>query len=158
MLTLDQTLAKYGALAAESIRNDVSDLSATGKTAQSVHFIIVSKGEKIRLQIRGRQFFKALETGRGPRKGTEYQGFDMNILEYMKARGIGADLSEKKRAALAKYIALKINREGDSIYQKGGRQVYSQNLLKVVDELKLAIRKDFSNFVLSEIKRTFNAG
>lgn len=156
MLTLDKTLAKYGALAVRSIQNDVSRISATGKSAASVYFVIKFDGTKYTLQIRGRKFFKAIETGRGPRKSDQYQGFDVNILEYMNARGIATEKSEKERLRLAKFIAYKINKEGDSVFKAGGRQVYSDNLKLIVDGLKLVIRREFRKFVLTELKNEFN--
>lgn len=156
MLTVEQILEVGGNLAVTSIKNDVSKISATGKTRDSVRFVVFKYAGAWHLQIRGRKFFKAIETGRGPRKGTEYQKFDISILDYMKARGIGSDLSEKKRANLARFIALKINKEGDSVFKQGGRQVYSDNLDKIIDKIKQDIRKQFTTAVITDIKHEFN--
>mgnify|MGYP000286372909 CR=1 FL=1 len=149
---LVRTLTEYGKLGVMSIRNDVQKLSATGKTADSVRFEIgIEADGSIVMRFLGRKFFKALETGRGPRKSSEYQEFDLNLLEYMKARGIGSDLSEKKRAQLARFIAWKINKEGDSVFKAGGREVYSDNLHKLAREIKSAIVSDFKQFFILEI-------
>lgn len=152
---IEQILNTYGKLGVESIKADVSRYSATGQTAQSVKYVVLKQAETYTLRFLGRKFFKALETGRGPRKGTTYQEFDLNILEYMKIRGIGSDLPEKKRAQLARFIAYKINKEGDSVFKKGGRQVYSDNLLKLVSELKKALAKDLKDQVIKTIRRGF---
>lgn len=145
-------LTEFGKLGVLALRTDVQKVSATGKTADSIRFeISVDADGSVHLRILGRAFFSTLETGRGPRKSSEYGQFDLSLLEYMKARGIGADLPEKKRAALAKYIALKINREGDETYKKGGRIVYSQTIAKLVSEIKRAIIQDFKKFFIREI-------
>lgn len=152
---IEPILNYFGRLGVDSIKNDVSKYSATGQTAQSVKYVVIKQGNSYTLRFLGRKFFKALETGRGPRKSTSYQEFDLNILEYMKIRGIGSDLPEKKRAQLARFIAYKINKEGDSVFKKGGRQVYSDNLFKLVSELKEALVKDAKNTVIKTIKRGF---
>lgn len=141
---LEQVLTQFGLLGVEALRKDVQKVSATGQTADSIRFEIQKKdnGNYV-FRLLGRKYFSTLETGRGPRKSSEYGEFDLNLLEYMKARGIGADLSEKKRQQLAKFLAYKINKEGDKTFKKGGRIVYSETLSKFIDELTRAIKKDF---------------
>lgn len=147
-------LTEFGKLGVLALRTDVQAVSATGKTADSIRFeISVESDGTITLRFLARAFFKAIETGRGPRKSSEYQEFDLNLLEYMKARGIGADLPEKKRKQLAKFLAWKINTEGDSVFKKGGRIVYSPTLSKLAEEIKRAIVSDFTKFIISEIVR-----
>jgi hypothetical protein len=152
METIKATLNRYGELGTEAIKADVQKVSATGKTAASVHYEVVSEKTFDVLRILGRKFFSTLETGRGPRKGNEYQEFDVSMYEYMQARGIGTDLPEKKRKQLAKFLAYKINKEGDKTYKQGGREVYSQTLTKLVEELKQALKKDAVQFYLNEIR------
>jgi hypothetical protein len=145
-------LTEFGKLGVLALRTDVQEVSATGKTADSIRFeISVESDGTIILRFLARAFFKALETGRGPRKSTEYQEYDVSMYEYMQARGIGADLPEKKRKQLAKFLAYKINKEGDSIFKKGGRIVYSPTLTKLAEEIKRAIVSDFRKFLISEI-------
>lgn len=145
-----KTLDRYGNLGVEGLKKDVSKVSATGKTAESVRYEIDYKDNIWRLVYYGRQFFKALETGRGPRESDQDQDFKSQMLEYMKARGIGADLPEKKREALARFLVFKINKEGDKTYKAGGRIVYSETLSKLVDELINALRKDVVNKYIEE--------
>ena len=78
------------------------------------------------------------------------------MLEYMKARGIGADLSEKKRNQLARFLAYKINKEGDSVFKQGGRIVYSETLTKFIAELKRAITQDFKKIAVSLVLSKVN--
>lgn len=153
METITAILTRYGTIGVESIKQDVNQVSATGKTAESVRFEVTFKDGRWTLTFYGREFFKAIETGRGPRRSSTYSGFDESLLEYMKARGIGSDLSEKKRKQLARFLAYKINREGDLTYKKGGRIVYSENLSKLVDELIKALATDVvKQYILDTIR------
>jgi hypothetical protein len=143
---LEETLA-MGVMA---LKKDVEKVSASGKTAESIRFEIeVFDNGNITFKLLGRKYFSTLETGRGPRRSSTYGEFDLNMLEYMKARGIGADLSEKKRNQLARFLAYKINKEGDSVFKKGGRIVYSETLTKFISELKRAITQDFKKIAIS---------
>jgi hypothetical protein len=153
MLNITGILKKWGELGVRALKSDVQKVSATGSTADSIRYEVKSDDDKDTLIIYGRQFFSAIETGRGPRKSDTDSGFKDNILEYMKARGIGADLPEKKRAQLAKFIAYKINKEGDKTFKQGGRVVYTPTLNKLVDELRADLTKNRSQFYISEIRK-----
>lgn len=144
-------LTKGGIAGVAELKRVVTPYSATGETVNSIRFEVVTEGTKTTLRIIGRKFFKALETGRGPRKSTTYQQYDLNILEYMKARGIGSDLPDKKRKQLAKFIAYKINKEGDATFKKGGRIVYSPVITKLIADLKQAVKKDLIGSFVKEI-------
>lgn len=150
-MSVVSVLTKAGLAGVAELKRVVTPYSATGETVNSIRFEIVQTGTKVSLRILGRKFFKALETGRGPRKSTQYQEYDLNILEYMKARGIGADLTEKKRKQLAKFIAYKINKEGDATFKKGGRIVYSPVITKLIAELTQAVKKELIGMVVKEI-------
>lgn len=147
-----RTLTDFGKLGVMALRHDVEKVSATHKTRDSIRFeISIESNGDITMRILARKFFKALETGRGPRRSSTYQEFDLNLLEYMNARGIGADLPDKKRKQLAKFIAWKINKEGDSVFKKGGRKVYSDTLIKLAREIKSAIVSDFKQLFIREV-------
>lgn len=126
-------LTAYGQAGVKMLQNLVP--KATGKTARSIEYIVVPN----RLRIVGREFFETLETGRGPRKSSKEGGFKDNLLEWMKARGIGSDLSEKKRKQLARFFAWKINKEGDTTFKAGGRSIYSMQVDAFVEELSNVI-------------------
>lgn len=149
--TITSTLNKYGEYGVELLKADVQQVSATGKTAASIRYEVQQSGTLSILRYIAREYFQALETGRGPRKNTSYQEFDESMYEYMLARGIGSDLSEKKRRQLARFLAYRINKEGDSTFKRGGRVVYSPTLLKLAEELKAAIAKDIRLYYLKEI-------
>lgn len=144
------------------MRTDVQKVSATGKTADSIRFEVSVSKDNIILSFFGRQFFKALETGRGPRKSSQYGKFDIGLEEYLDSRGVQTKVSKGgiKYYKLgnswmsAKSLAYKINKEGDSVYNGGGRIVYSKTLTKLVSELKRAITQDFAKFYIKEILKT----
>ena len=137
---LEQVLKEQGDIGVDLIKQAVAKYSATNKTAESIEAV---NNEK-RLQILGRSFIEAMETGRGPRKSSTDGGFKDSMLEWMKARGIGSDLTEKKREQLAKFLVLRINRDGDKLYKAGGnRDVYSSVVEKIIGDLVVAVEKDW---------------
>lgn len=104
----------------------------------------------------GRKFFSTLETGRGPRKSEEYQEYDKYMLRYMKARGIGQDLTPKKQEQLARFMAYKINKEGDETFKKGGRVVYSPVLDKIVKDVTEEVTEQYKRSTITRLKNAFN--
>ena len=150
-MAAQEILDAYGKIGVEVLRQQVSTISATSKTANSIRYEVTED----RLKIFGRKFFETIETGRGPRKSSTYGGFDESMYEYMQAKGIGSDLPEKKRRQLAKFLAYKINKEGDQTYKHGGRQVYSEALAKIVEELKKALIADFKKSFITLLKSQF---
>jgi hypothetical protein len=154
------TLTEYGKLGVLALRTDVQEVSATGKTADSIRFeISVEADRTIVLRFLGREYFKALETGRGPRKSSEYQQYDVSLEEWLESRGLPSKTSKSgvkyfklgEHWLSAKSLAWKINKEGDATYKKGGRIVYSPTLTKLAEEIKRAIVSDFRKFIVSEV-------
>lgn len=143
MELIKNTLNNYGILGAELLKAAIQPLSATGKTVRSIGYSVTSKNDNDTLVIFGREFIATLESGRGPRKSGQQGNFLGNMLEYMAARGIGSDLSDKKKKQLARFLTWKINKEGDKTFKQGGRQVYSNDLNKFIDQLHAALVKDF---------------
>lgn len=147
-----KTLTDYGKLGVMALRQAVEKYSATGKTADSIRFeVSVESNGTLTLTFYARQFFKAMETGRGPRKSSSYGEFDLSLLDYMEARGMLTGLTDKQKKAKAKSLAWYINKHGDSTYRSGGREVYSETLFKLVSELKRAITQDFTKLYIREI-------
>lgn len=157
MESIRNLLNNYGILGVEMLKQNISKVTATGKTVNSISYEVTSKEQTDTLTIFGRAFIDTIETGRGPRKSTQQGGFLDNMLEYMQARGIGSDLNDKKRKQLARFLVLKINREGDSTYKKGGREVYSNDLEKYIEALKEALRKDFSLTFRNNLKHSLGS-
>lgn len=158
---IQDRLTEYGKLGVMALRADVEKVSATRKTIDSIRFEVstTSTGD-ITLSFYGREFFKALETGRAPRKNSTYQNFDFNLDDWLRARGFPTRKSKSGTVYYnlggdswwsAKALAWKINKEGDSIYKQGGRVVYSETLTKLAQELKRAITKDFRRYIVSQI-------
>lgn len=143
MELIKNTLNNYGVLGVQMLKAKVSAVSATGKTAESISFQVKSDNDSDTLTIFAREFLSVLETGRGPRRSATNGGFQDSLEEWMQARGIGADLTDKKRKQLAAFLRWKINKEGDATYKKGGRVVYSDDLEKFIEALKQAVHKDF---------------
>lgn len=152
MLT-EKILDAYGKIGVQAIKQRVEVMSATGKTAASIRY----ESNEDTLIIYGRKFFETIEKGRGPRKSSEEGGFRDSMYEYMVAKGIGADLPEKKRRQLARFLTLKINKEGDKTFKKGGRNVYSDVVNKLVSELRKALIEDFRNSSITLIKNQLQA-
>lgn len=155
MLDVKPYLNAVGRNAVVALKNAVTPVSATGKTKKSIRYEVKANETEARLIIYGRKFFEALETGRGKRKaGIESTPpLTERLLEWMKAKGIGNDLTDKKRQQLARFFALKINREGDSVFKRGGREVYSKVLEQVVKELRSELSKQYRDYVIKEIRK-----
>lgn len=141
---IQEILEQYAPIGVEVLRQNVMLIQGTGKTADSINSEVLPN----RLLLKARGYFAALETGRGPRKSSEKGSppFTDSMLEWMKARGIGGDLSEKKRRQLARFFTYKINKEGDSLWKKGHgakvRDIYSSQLQRFVDELTKVIAEE----------------
>lgn len=149
--SVNKTLNQYGKLGVEAIKNSVSQVSATNETVNSIRYEVSSVDNISSLIFLARKFFSLMESGRGPRKSNEESGFKDGMLKYMEARGIGADLSDKKRKQLARFLTLKINREGDATYKKGGRIIYSPIITKLIEEIKQQIKKDLIGYYIKDV-------
>jgi hypothetical protein len=89
--------------------------NATGETANSLRVQVTQEGNKYRMQLFGRPFFRTIETGRRPTpdKKPSREMVD-NIRAWCDARGIN------ESAAWA--IATKINKQGTYLWRQGGRR------------------------------------
>lgn len=149
------TLTAYGLIGVDLLRDDVAQVSVTNKTKDSIRFEVFTDNKgRFTLEFYGREYFKALETGRSPRESSSYGQFDLNLLEYMEAKGWLSGMTDKQKKAKAKSLAWYINKHGDKTHREGGRIVYSKTLDTLVRNLSVALSKDFSKFYLSEIIRT----
>jgi hypothetical protein len=130
---LSDILKQQVGIGVDIVKQQVAKYSATNKTVNSIEGTSDDKS----LQILGRAFIKSMETGRGPRKSTTDGGFKDSMLEYIKVRGMGLGLSEKQQENLAKFLVLKINKEGDQLYKMGGgRDVYTKAVEKFAANLE----------------------
>lgn len=155
-MNLTTILNEYGILGVKAIQTVLRPESATGETVESIRYEVKIQDTIHQLIFYGRKFLGAMETGRGPRKSTEYQEYDQSLLKWMAARGIGTDLSAKKKQQLARFFAWKINKEGDKLYKSGGRQLYTPVVEKLEKEITEAITQDFIQSTITRIKDGFN--
>ncbi len=146
---ITQILEVYGSVGEQLLKDAVDQVSATHRTVQSIRHEVTSGETWDRVQWIGRKYIQALETGIRPTdKGPSSDMIEM-LTEYARARG----MDDPKSAAWA--MAKTIQREGDRTFRIGGRDVYSSELNKFVEELKEEIKKTFVGSYLSEIKQTF---
>jgi len=144
-----QILNNYGIVGVEVLKHAIAQVEATGRTAQSIRHEVTSTETTDTLTLYARAFFELIEKGRRPTDKGPSPEMIQFLTEYAKARGMD------KPESAAWGIAKKINKEGDSTYRSGGREVYSPELLKFVDELKEVLTKEFVKGYLLEIKGAF---
>lgn len=155
-MNLTTILNEYGILGVKALQDVFRPESATGDTVKSIRYEVKIKDTIVALIIYGRKFISARETGRGPRKSSEYQEYDKSILKWMAALGIGADLDQKGKQHLARYFAWKNNKEGDKLFRSGGRVFYTPTVEKLEKEITERITQDFIQSTITRIKDGFN--
>lgn len=144
-----QVLTVYGAIGEQVLKDAVDKVSATHKTIESIRSEITDTEKSTRLQLIAREWFSLIEKGRGPTsKGPSHEMIEF-LTDYAQARG----MSKPENAAWA--IAKTINKKGDKTHRAGGRIVYSDELIKFVDEVIKAITNEFKGFYINEIKNAF---
>lgn len=143
MSQVQNILTIYAQVGVDLIKSLVPKV--TGKTAQSVR----AEVKPNRLIIYGRQFFRALETGRSPRQSSKSGGFKDNLEDWLQAKGFATKKSKTgvvyyklgDQWFSAKSLAWKINKEGDKTFRQGGKEVYFLQLEKFVQELTREVSK-----------------
>lgn len=148
----------YGQKAVDLIKSKVPVVS--GKTRDSVNYEVTRSETSIKLVVKGRPFFKAVETGRKPTDGSSYQGFDKRLEEWMDAKGFPTKVSKKgikyyklgEKWMTAKGLSIVINKQGDKKHNEGGKDVYSSDLERLVEELKRDLVKLIKEDLISVIK------
>jgi len=141
MLRIKDILNTYGKIGVERTKQLLEASRATGKTINSVKFEVTDSDNKERLTIKARPFTSALETGikpvsAGSKPGIPKEMID-NLTEYAKARGMD------KPESAAWGIAKKIKRDGDKVYQMGGKDVYSGAMEDLAKDITKAITSEF---------------
>ncbi len=112
---------------------------ASGKTANSIEVRIIEGQDKLRGEIWGAKYIQALEDGRGPTKnsGGGSQTLQASIFEWLKLKGIQATVKQGKNGPLKQItqeqlswaMAIKIHREGNELFRKGGKSGVLSNVL-----------------------------
>lgn len=150
--SVQDILQSYGPIGVDVLKQAISQVEASGKTAQSIRFETESTEKKDRLLLIGRAYFELIEKGIRPSGKNPSPDMINFLTDYAKARGM--DKPESAAWGIAKTILT----EGDKTYRSGGRLVYSPELLKFVDEVKAVITAEFRKGYLLEIKGAFKGG
>ena len=151
----------YGQKAVDLIKSRVPVVS--GKTRDSVNYEVTRDETSIKLVVKGRGYFKSVETGRGPTQGSSYQGFDKRLEEWLDAKGFQTKVSKKGikyykvgdgegKWLTAKGLSIIINKQGDKKHNNGPVDVYSSELDRLVEELKRDLVKVIKEDLISIIK------
>jgi hypothetical protein len=149
--SMQQVLEVYGSIGEQLLKDAIDQVSATHRTVQSIRFEVTSTDTTDRLTFIGRKYIEALETGVSPTsKGPSSEMIEL-LTEYAQARG----MEDPKSAAWA--MAKTIQAKGDRTFRIGGRDVYSSELNKFVEELKEEVKRTFVGNYISEIRQAFKS-
>lgn len=151
---LTQTIMTYGAQKYVQIMQSVLP-SVTGKTKASIRAEVLPN----RFKGYARGFIHAIETGRGPRKSATYSEYDQNLESWMKTKGFETKQSKSGNTYYKignswftpKSLAWKINAKGDKTFRSGGKEVYSDKLDALINELMGMVEKQ----KLQEYRKAF---
>ncbi len=149
MATVLQILDAYGKIGVERIKQALEQVRATGKTINSVKYETSETNGVSRLIIKARPFTAAIETGVRPSTKGIPPDMITSLTEYAQARG----MEKPKSAAWA--MAKTIKKKGDKTFRSGGREVYSDDVIKLSNEIKKEVGKEFRIRMTSFIKNTF---
>lgn len=144
-----KVLTVMGSIGEQTLKEAVDKVSATSKTVASIHSVVTEEGNTIRLQLIAREFFSLIEKGIRPSGKKPPPAMIELLTEYAQARG----MSDPENAAWG--IATNILNKGDKTHRQGGREVYSKELDKFVEEVTNAVMKEFAGFYVEEIQKAF---
>lgn len=149
MLAATKILQAYAEIGVRKIQQTLESVRATGKTINSVKAEVTEKGDVSRLVIKARPYTSAIETGVSPTDKGPSREMIESLTEYARVRG----MDKPESAAWA--IAKKIQEKGDKTHRRGGRDVYSSEVIRLADEIKKEIRKEYKIKFTSLIKNSF---
>lgn len=159
---IENIFSTYGKIGVEVLKNSISSLRATGETERSLGYRIEKEKDSISLILFGREYFRALETGRGPAKGNDSNGeFPKRLEEYMNAKGFPSKVSKKgikyfkigENWYSGKSLAYMINKRGDKTYRDGGRILFSDDLSKFIEELKSVLIEELGKEIKMSVSK-----
>lgn len=96
--------------------------NASGKTSESIRYEVEIEGKKAALSLFGRGYIMSVETGRGPRQSSKESNFLDGMKDWMKIKGIGSGLTQKKFDQLARFFTFRQNKLGSLLFRRGGRK------------------------------------
>jgi len=159
---IENIFSTYGKIGVEVLKNSISSLRATGETERSLGYRIEKEKDSISLILFGREYFRALETGRGPAKGNSSGGkFQERLEEWMKARNFPSKVSKKgiryyligEKWMTPKGLSIAINKQGDKTYREGGRLVFLDELGKFIEELRSVLREEIAKDIKMSVSK-----
>lgn len=150
MNEINAILTQYAPIGVRVVQQALQEVNATGKTIQSVKALVSKEKEVDRLQILARPYTNRIEQGIGPTTKGPSSEMIKSLTEYARARGMD------KPESAAWGIAKKIQKEGDRTHKRGGRVVYSDDVDRFTEELKIACKKQAKIKFTSKIKNAFN--
>jgi hypothetical protein len=142
-MSLNSVLTTYGQIGTEVLKQAVAPHDATGKTQQSIRFVV----DEEKLIFLARNYFKLLEKGIKPSDKKPSKEMIEFMTEYAKARG----MDNPEKAAWA--ISVNQLKKGDKTHRQGGRVVYSDVMDTFADDLKKSLAKDFGKSIIDNIKK-----
>ncbi len=148
-MTTIEILEAYGKIGVERIKQALEQVRATGKTINSVKYETSETNGVSRLLIKARPYTSAIETGVSPSTKGIPPDMITSLTEYAQARG----MDNPKSAAWA--MAKTIKKQGDRTFRKGGREVYSDDVIKLAKEIKTVVGKEYRINFTKFIKNTF---
>lgn len=143
-MSLTSTLKTYGQIGVEVLKQAIAPHDASGKTRASIRFVVDE--QEGTLSFLARQFTELLEKGIKPSTKKPSKEMIESMTEYARARGF----KDPEKAAWA--ISVKQLKEGDKTHKAGGRVVYSDVMDTFANDLKEALKKDFSKTIREEIR------
>ena len=144
-----QVLTVMGSIGEQVLKDAVDKVSATHKTVNSIHKEVTETETTTRLRLLARKYISLLEKGIKPSGKNPPPEMIELLTEYARARGI----SDPEDAAQG--MARTILDKGDKTHRQGGRDVYSKELDKFVEEVTQAVMKEFEGFYVEEIQKAF---
>lgn len=134
-------LNQYGGTLVSELKQAIAPHIATGRTSASLKFTVFRQGAKEILQVIGRAFIMALETGRKPtpQYTKPSRSFVHNIREWLSAKG--------EDTAPAYAIAKSIHKKGT----KGTPGIISEPVNGIVDHIQKDIADQFAKQYLFNV-------
>jgi hypothetical protein len=126
---------------------DAKDFNASGETKDSLTF----EANNQTLIIYGHKSLRWAETGRPPRTSSTPSGLKDKILAWMGYRGIGQDLTDKKKEGLARFLTWRINTIGTLLWRSHGSKGKKRNIYS--EELDVMVGKIEDKIVISIVKQ-----
>lgn len=141
-------LSQYGNSLVEEIKQSISPNRSTGRTANSLKYTVRREGTKDILQVTGRPFIMALETGRKPTPQYTKPSaqFVQSIREWLQGKG--------EDQSLAYAIAKSIHKKGT----KGTPGIITGPVTAMTEAIEKDILQQFAKQYLFNVVEFYKRG